>query len=155
MCFSVKKGIYCLIIKLFQEREIPIGKLGTFHFPAGFYVYVGSAQNNLRLRIERHLRQTKNNRWHIDYLLDYGQIITVYSYAKDKSLECVLGRKIASLPKAIFPVKGFGSSDCSCITHLYFFPDNPSGALASFKGKFALPERRHYNTNGEDKRHSK
>ncbi|MBM4053304.1 MAG: GIY-YIG nuclease family protein [Planctomycetes bacterium] len=147
MDFSLNKGIYCLIIRLFQEQKIPIGKLGTYHFPTGFYVYIGSAQNNLNHRIERHLSKTKNNRWHIDYLLHYGKITTICSYAGGKSLECMMGRKVGALEGAILPVKGFGSSDCSCDSHLYFFRNNPGNAIVSLKSKFAMPECKHYNAN--------
>ncbi|MCF6147131.1 MAG: GIY-YIG nuclease family protein [Candidatus Kuenenia sp.] len=144
MSFSFNKGIYCLVITLLKAQKIQIGKLGTFHFPIGYYVYAGSAQNNLNLRIERHLRQIKKSRWHIDYLLHHGQIITIYSYTGGKNLECVLGRKIGALQEAIMPVKGFGSSDCSCISHLYFFKKNPGSAIFSLKGKFASPECKCY-----------
>ena len=118
---ALSKGIYCLTIKLVKRCNIQVGCLGNFGFPRGFYVYVGSAQNNLEDRIERHLRRDKKMHWHIDYLLHYGQVICVHTYAGEKHTECVLSQKIGNLKNAMILVSGFGSSDCSCASHLYFF----------------------------------
>lgn len=121
----LNKGIYCILIKLMKAPDIKIGCLGTFHFPIGFYVYTGSAQKNLEQRIQRHLRKEKKFHWHIDYLLHHGQVICTYKYPGEKYRECKLNQKIGAMRNATVPVKGFGSSDCSCISHLYFFKGNP------------------------------
>ncbi len=121
----LKKGIYGLVVRVLQRSSLEIGRLGTFDFPAGFYVYVGSAQNNLEHRIKRHLQREKKVRWHIDYLLPYGRVVSVHTYAGEKKKECVLSRKIGKMRDASAPVKGFGSSDCSCYSHLYFFQHAP------------------------------
>jgi len=42
---------------------------GQIPFPAGWYVYTGSARNGLAQRVGRHLRHNKRKHWHIDYLL--------------------------------------------------------------------------------------
>jgi len=120
---SYKKGIYCLLIHFLKKRELRIGKLGVFCFPAGFYIYVGSAQNNLDRRIERHLRAEKKLHWHIDYLLKHGSVISVYTYKGNKSAECKLSRIVSKRKDVIVPVKGFGSSDCACESHLYFITE--------------------------------
>lgn len=120
-----KKGVYCLVVQLHRRHSLEIGRLGTFLFPAGFYVYVGSAQSNLERRIGRHLRQEKKMRWHIDYLLRHGHVVSVHAYAGKKEMECVLSGEIGGMKGASPPVKGFGSSDCSCYSHLYFFQDDP------------------------------
>ncbi|TVM03824.1 MAG: DUF123 domain-containing protein [Candidatus Brocadia sp. WS118] len=120
-----KRGVYCLIVQLLQRSSLEIGRLGAFDFPAGFYVYVGSAQNNLERRIERHIRQEKKMRWHIDYLLQYGCVVSVHTYAGGKKKECILSQAIGKMKDASVPVKGFGSSDCSCNAHLYYFRHAP------------------------------
>jgi Uri superfamily endonuclease len=77
---EVVKGAYFLVIFLTageNRKKIPIGKLGTFYFPAGFYIYVGSALNGLDARITRHLSKNKKKRWHIDYFLDRATVIGV------------------------------------------------------------------------------
>lgn len=132
-----KRGVYCLIVQLLKRSSLEIGRLGTFDFPAGFYVYVGSAQNSLGRRIERHLRQEKKMRWHIDYLLRYGKVVSVQTYAGERNMECVLSHKIGNMKDALSPVKGFGSSDCSCYSHLYFFQNNPGLRISGLKIKMA------------------
>ena len=126
----LNKGVYCLIIRLARKQRIDIGKLGAFDFPAGFYVYVGSAQNNLKLRIDRHLRQKKKLHWHIDYLLRQGKIISVSLYEGFKYMECVLNHKVGGIKNAAIPVIGFGSSDCLCDAHLHFFRKNPETEIS-------------------------
>lgn len=128
-----KKGVYCLVVQLHRRHSLEIGRLGTFLFPAGFYVYVGSAQGNLEHRIRRHLRQEKKMRWHIDYLLRYGHVASVHTYAGEKKKECTLSREIEKMRYASVPVKGFGSSDCSCYSHLYFFQDDPGLQISRLK----------------------
>lgn len=124
------KGIYCLIIKLNRGRNIKVGRLGSFPFISGFYVYVGSAQNNLTQRIERHLRRGKKAHWHIDYLLQYGKVVDFRMFTGKKQEECTLSQELEKIEGATVPVKGFGSSDCSCTSHLHFFPDDPGSIVA-------------------------
>ncbi len=123
---SVQKGgIYALIIKLSKKKEIEIGRLGTFVFPKGYYVYTGSAQNGLEKRINRHLSSEKKFHWHIDYLLRYAKVIKVIRYVGRKD-ECKLNNVTGQSVGATQIVKKFGSSDCSCVTHLYFFEGIPT-----------------------------
>jgi len=122
---SVQKGgIYNLIIKLSEKKEIKIGRLGTFVFPKGYYVYTGSAQNGLDKRINRHLSSNKKFHWHIDYLLSHAKVIKVLRYIGSKD-ECKLNQVTGQGAGAIQIVKKFGSSDCNCITHLYYFENIP------------------------------
>ncbi len=120
-----KSGIYALIIKLSKKKEIKIGRLGTFVFPKGYYVYTGSAQNGLEKRINRHLSSEKKFHWHIDYLLRYAKVIKVIRYVGRKD-ECKLNNVTGQSAGAAQIVKKFGSSDCNCKTHLYYFEDIPS-----------------------------
>ena len=126
-----KAGIYNLIIKLSKDKEIKIGCLGTFVFPKGFYVYTGSAQNGLEKRIDRHLSSNKKFHWHIDYLLSYAKIVKVLRYVGVKKDECKLNRLIAQSSGATPLVDKFGSSDCNCVTHLYYFKSFPKHLLES------------------------
>ncbi len=123
------------MIRLFKGRRIRVSRIGVFDFPAGFYAYIGSAQNNLESRIKRHMRSEKRFYWHIDYLLKYGQVIHVYKFAGKKDKECVLSHKISNLNNASINVKGFGSSDCSCASHLYFFQDVPCKEISELAVK--------------------
>lgn len=114
------KGIYCLVIKVKSPTKIKVGKLGRIKFEKGYYTYVGSALNNLKARIARHLKTRKKLRWHIDYLLaspkvEIEQILTKVT---KKRLECIFNKKIQ---KFGIEIKGFGSSDCNCKSHLTYF----------------------------------
>jgi Uri superfamily endonuclease len=60
---------YQLRILVLHPLRLRVGALGEFDFPAGQYLYTGSARRNLEARIARHLRRDKPLRWHIDYLL--------------------------------------------------------------------------------------
>ena len=125
LCMKIKGGLYNLIIKLSKKKEIEIGRLGTFVFPKGFYVYTGSAQNGLEKRIKRHLSSNKKFHWHIDYLLSCAEVIKVLRYAGSKD-ECKLNSLTGQNVGATQVVKKFGSSDCNCVTHLYYFENIPT-----------------------------
>jgi Uri superfamily endonuclease len=62
-------GCYSLIIELQRKKTIRVGKLGEAVFPAGTYVYTGSAMKGLGTRLRRHCSRKKKIHWHIDYLL--------------------------------------------------------------------------------------
>jgi len=61
-------GTYALVVALDRSQHITIGRRGGFHFPAGFYIYIGSAlgPGGLSARIGRHLLAEKRLHWHID-----------------------------------------------------------------------------------------
>ena len=65
---SMTKGIYILVVSVSKDINVNVGALGSVNFEKDLYACVGSAQNNLEKRIERHLRKTKQKFWHIDYL---------------------------------------------------------------------------------------
>jgi len=62
-------GCYSLIIDLKRKKTIRVGKLGKAVFPAGTYIYTGSAMKGLRARLGRHYTRVKKIHWHIDHLL--------------------------------------------------------------------------------------
>ncbi len=113
------KGAYILIIKLDRKKRIKVGKLGTFTFPEGYYIYVGSALNNLEKRVLRHLKREKKLKWHIDYFLKHAEVKLALLFPSNEREECKIARKIEKYGKVI--AKKFGSSDCKCITHLFYF----------------------------------
>jgi Uri superfamily endonuclease len=106
-----------------------IGRLGSFPFPAGYYVYTGSAKRGLESRVARHLRKQKKMRWHIDYLLRQGRVVEVKKHGGDALSECELSRMVEGLRGSEIIVPGFGSSDCKCSTHLFHFRWNPAQEL--------------------------
>lgn len=110
------RGAYILILYLPSEKTLSIGKLGSLSFPAGYYLYVGSAQKNLAQRISRHRRQNKNLFWHIDYLLKRAQFSKAIPIRSSTDIECNLARALQNISS--WEIPGFGSSDCSCNSHL-------------------------------------
>jgi Uri superfamily endonuclease len=122
------KGTYALVLHLEGNEEITVGKLGTFTFPAGYYLYVGSAlgPGGLEARLARHRRRDKKLHWHIDYLLEHAQLVEVWSAASTDKLECVWAQAARKLRGAEMPVPGFGSSDCRCPSHLIYLGRKPT-----------------------------
>ena len=106
---------YQLHFVIKKKTVLQIGKLGKFSFPAGNYVYTGSAKKNIDARIKRHLLKTKKLRWHIDYLLTDPQAEITHVTFSQKD-ECALNQST----HGNVAVKGFGSSDCKqgCGGHL-------------------------------------
>lgn len=122
------KGTYCLILMLHKDKQITIGKLGKIQFPKGIYIYVGSALANMEKRIERHLRQDKKMHWHIDYFLRHACIEDIAKIESPDRIECSLAHLISYLPYSR-SIPRFGSSDCSCPSHLFYW--SPSMAIST------------------------
>jgi Uri superfamily endonuclease len=122
------KGTYALVLHLEHRAEITVGKLGTFNFRAGHYLYVGSAlgPGGLEARLARHRRRDKKLHWHIDYLLEHAQLVEVWSAATEDKLECLWAQVARELPDSAVTVPGFGSSDCRCPSHLIYLTRKPS-----------------------------
>jgi Uri superfamily endonuclease len=114
------RGTYTLVIYLARARTIRVGALGTFRFPRGNYIYIGSAMNGLAQRLARHVRPAKKLHWHIDYFLAHAQIKQVWTHQGDERFECVWARAALALPNARVIVPRFGASDCECATHLVY-----------------------------------
>ena len=118
-------GCYSLIIELKRRKTIRVGSLGEAVFPAGIYVYTGSAMRGLRARLKRHCSRTKKIHWHIDYLLKLpeARIKKIIIYPSAPRQECRQNKRIAATPGAAVILKNFGASDCKsgCGSHLFFF----------------------------------
>lgn len=120
------KGVYCLILKN-KASIVRTGALGEIAYQDGWHVYVGSALGpGGLLRVARHIRCTygmlKKPRWHIDYLLihpSFELTHAVCAHTEDE-FECRIAGRLAG-----GPITGFGSSDCTCESHLFFFPVQP------------------------------
>ncbi len=106
---------YQLLIEIARPLWVNIGRLGKYDFPAGRYIYTGSAKRNFEARVARHLRREKTLRWHIDYLLAAPgvSIAGVRRYVTD---ECAINQ---TTPGRMV-VRRFGASDCrmGCGSHL-------------------------------------
>ena len=138
------KGLYCLKIYNSKLQTVKVGKKYNICFNKGYYFYIGSALNGIESRVSRHLRKDKKIFWHIDYLLSnkniaikkiYYLCIKNYQAYKNTShnkylrKECEVARNIKSLT---YPVNHFGSSDCSCCSHLFFDINNKVKDIEDF-----------------------
>ncbi len=118
----MKTGAYLLILKV-KAQNLVIGALGELDFKSGYYVYVGSAMNGLKARLDRHRSKHKRMHWHIDYLLDKAELVEILSFPDKLKRECEFSRKVSETADS--EVKDFGCSDCSCNSHLYYFRSFP------------------------------
>jgi Uri superfamily endonuclease len=120
-------GTYALLLKLERRTEMAVGRLGATSFPAGYYVYVGSAlgPGGLAARLARHGRSQKKLFWHIDYFLTSAQLVETLQDASGQRLECSWARTLMSLSGAQVVARGFGASDCRCSSHLIFVGSEP------------------------------
>ena len=121
---EINSGAYQIFIYISKNIKLKIGKLGSFEFPKGNYVYTGSAMKNLKQRVARHKSKSKTLKWHIDYLLDnkFVKIKDIKLFFSTQKKECELNQILLVDPNAFVPVKKFGSSDCrNCPAHLVGF----------------------------------
>ena len=114
-----------------------VGRLGPCGFGVGYYIYVGSARGpgGLRARVARHLRPAKKMHWHIDRLTAVLPVVDVWVFADESHSECWLAGVIGSMGGVTEKVTGFGSSDCSCASHLIGFRQKPG--IDQLKGKIS------------------
>ena len=113
-------GTYIAVFSLARRRRIRVGRLGCFSFKPGVYLYAGSAQRNLSARLERHFRQAKPLRWHIDYLSAQAVMIGAMIVPGPRERECELAGQLGHIYQLVMP--GFGASDCGCGGHLFYTP---------------------------------
>lgn len=110
-------GIYALLIYVPYDLSLNIGQLGAVDFKRGYYAYVGSALGGISARVRRHLRGEKRLHWHIDHLLLHARAVDVVAARGRGRKECTVA---AELAKHLPSIKGFGSSDCNCESHLFY-----------------------------------
>ncbi|MEM1634454.1 MAG: GIY-YIG nuclease family protein [Nanopusillaceae archaeon] len=112
------KGTYLLLLECLNDCEIEVGKLGKIRFKKGYYVYIGSAMNNLKKRILRHLKKDKKIKWHVDYLTTNDSFIIRKIFIKETNKK--EEEKISKIFEKYFNfIKNFGNSDCKDNSHLF------------------------------------
>ena len=94
--------------------------MGEVSFKKGDYIYVGSAKGCLGARLRRHLKKDKKSFWHIDYLLENEKTKILQIWTIDKKMECQTAEIFYQDPITEIIKKGFGSSDCKCVAHLFY-----------------------------------
>lgn len=121
-------GTYVLLLHLDNDSTITVGRLGTFDFPAGWYTYVGSAfgAGGLLGRIKHHLQPTDRPHWHIDYLRQLAPVQEIWLSPDTERREADWVDLMVDIPGAMVLVEGFGASDTTKETHLFYFDVKPS-----------------------------
>ncbi len=118
------RGNYLILMEIPEQFETDVGALGSILFHPGWYVYAGSARKNLSQRINRHLRKIrKQKHWHMDYITGFAKMIKGFPIFSYHNLECGLAGELKHISSGMIP--GFGSSDCTCESHLAYFKTNP------------------------------
>ena len=138
-------GTYALVYSLPAATTMTVGALGAAEFPAGAYVYVGSAFGSHGLgRVDRHRRVAEGSHtvthWHLDYFGGHDSTSLVDVVAAPRAdVECRLATELRDRTSASQtvgagfgagaeagasphgsgerPLDGFGASDCDCPTH--------------------------------------
>ena len=127
-------GVYQLFLRLPETATLQIGRLGKFDFPAGLYVYTGSAMGGIGARVARHLRTEKKKHWHIDYLLAQATIEAIAVLSTKERMECLLHTALMQELEGKVVAARFGSSDCRCPSHLGYLGE-PNRLLIPLLGK--------------------
>ena len=122
---GIGPGIYTILLALGKAEKIEVGSLGTISFAAGYYAYTGSARGSGGCkRVDRHIRIIQGivstRRWHIDYLLPETDFQEVFITRTTRDLEC---RIALMIEEKLRPIKGFGCTDCHCLSHLHYAED--------------------------------
>jgi Uri superfamily endonuclease len=136
-------GTYALIFSALKKGPVIIGKLGTLQLKPGFYIYIGSAfgPGGLKARITHHCKKPARPHWHIDYLGSFLKLTEIWSTYDPIHREHQWAKTIASTRGATIPIIGFGSSDCRCKSHLFFYTSRPSGQ--SFRRRIQADTNNH------------
>jgi Uri superfamily endonuclease len=129
------KGSYILVLRLDHAiDDLQVGRLGRFHFPAGYYLYVGSAfgSGGLAARLGHHARSDHARpHWHIDYLRAHARLFEAWTVSSSQRMECRWCAALAAEPGVSIPAPGFGSRDTGCASHLFYLPGRPRSSLLS------------------------
>ena len=119
-----KIGTYIVVLKSRQAKTIQIGKLAQLDIKKGYYVYIGSAMGpgGVLARLKHHSEVSERPHWHLDYLRAATEFYETYALFSAERKECEWATMMAKTAAVSEPMKGFGSSDCKCSTHLFYFP---------------------------------
>ena len=116
-------GTYILVCQAWQAGAVLAGSLGQLNVRKGYFLYVGSAlgPGGLRARLAHHMWPGPKPRWHIDYLRTLVPLRQIWFCYGPERREHDWAGVFRELEGASIPFPGFGSSDCGCESHLFFF----------------------------------
>lgn len=122
-----KPGTYALILRSHSIAKVQVGRWGKLDLEPGYYIYVGSAfgPGGVQARVLRHCRQAKAQHWHIDYLREHVKPVGAWLGYDAKRLEHHWAHVLKGL-SGISSIEGFGCSDCTCYSHLFYTAKKPN-----------------------------
>ncbi|HOO75822.1 MAG TPA: GIY-YIG nuclease family protein [Tepiditoga sp.] len=121
----MNKGTYLLLIKTEENINIIIKKKEVL-IEKGLYCYVGSAMKNLHQRVGRHIDYKSgkyNKHWHVDNLLEKGNVIFSVIIPDGIYREERISKKMSESFKS---VKNFGASDLKVDSNLFIIENRNS-----------------------------
>ena len=147
--FKALPGTYVMLFYLSQPLQCRVGRLGQVKLAAGYYLYVGSAfgPGGVRARTDHHKQISRRPHWHLDYLRPQMQLLEIWASYDTQPREHLWAETLAAMRGARTPVTGFGSTDCSCSSHLIRLSYKPS--LAGFRRRIRKKEPGHAPVHGE------
>lgn len=112
-----------VVLKSEQVKTIQVGKLAPLNICKGYYVYIGSAlgPGGVTARLKHHIKISKRPHWHLDYLRAETGFYEAYGLYSPERKECEWAQLTAMAEAVSEPMYGFGSTDCQCSTHLFYF----------------------------------
>jgi Uri superfamily endonuclease len=119
-------GTYLLLLACERVVRLPIGRLGVMTTRPGYYLYVGSAfgPGGIRARIGHHAKTAAHPHWHLDYLRTQADLVDAWCVF-DAHHEHEWARLLMKDKDSALALKGFGSSDCGCLAHLFYLERKP------------------------------
>jgi Uri superfamily endonuclease len=124
-----RSGTYVVILHAEKPGVVRLGRLGTFWFPAGYLLYVGSAfgGGGVASRTERHLGKTGPLRWNIDYLRGFASSVELWWTHHPNKVECNWAMALSGMPECCCTAPQAGANDCkSRPAHLFSTKERPS-----------------------------
>ena len=108
---------YVLILYYKEDFVVEVGALGKIMLKKGTYGYCGSAKAGLWGRVKRHFSDPLKKRWHIDHITHFSSGKSVIWKEHEDDGECKAAHHLSDKNEC---VAGFGCSDCSCRSHLFY-----------------------------------
>lgn len=142
MNLESQKGTYALIFQANRKFVSKVGKRDDFEGDSGSYVYVGSAfgPGGVNARIKHHLQISSKPHWHLDYIRPYIQPVAVcYSYSLNRQ-EHQWATVLSKIAGVQIPMHKFGSTDCACPSHLFYFQRTPITGILQRKLRNKMPD---------------
>lgn len=127
---SSRPGTYAIVLRCRDKGKIFIGQLGEFELKTGHYIYIGSAfgPGGVRARVMRHHRAQKCRHWHVDYIKERMTLVETWHSHDIARREHQWASAMSRMNLAPY-IKGFGSSDCKCFSHLFHASARPQASV--------------------------